>query len=211
VAKQQSSGQQDTASKIEPWPNFKKFDECTPGELMRVNLSEGKTEWALKGTPVANRLLALFVLTTANAADPHFHDVTENNALRTQLPVLSYGHRYRFAPKHNGPCDLVSGPLLGAAGSFILSGLERLIQAELRPGGHQLYYNIDSGIVDQQPPFNIRNIAALEQWALWLDPPQGHAPPLHAMEFAAEAIALRVVEFPSRLYPEVSPQSDPVR
>jgi hypothetical protein len=160
-------------------------------------LSEGRTEWALKGkAPHKSKLLPLFFLTSAGVADPHFRDVAENNALRTQLPVLCYGHKYRFAPNHSGPCDLVSGPLLTTHGVLILSPVGRFIQAQFRPQSNIVYYDIDSGAVAYEPPFGFGTAAALGQWALWLDPPEENVPQLRAIGFPAdEAAQLRAVKF----------------
>jgi hypothetical protein len=47
----------------EPWPKFKLLDECSPGELIRINLGEDRTEWALKGqVQGASEVLPVFVL-----------------------------------------------------------------------------------------------------------------------------------------------------
>jgi hypothetical protein len=159
----------------EPWPTLKMFDLCSPRELIRVSLAEGRTVWAIKGQPENPKLLPLLVLINPPAAAPYFEDIINNKALREQLPVLSYGFAYRLEPIHGGRCDVVSGPLFAARGSLLVSPAGRFIQAEFRPQSVTAYYNIDSGVVMYQAPFAPGQAAAFENWVLWLVPPPEHA------------------------------------
>jgi hypothetical protein len=160
-------------SRTEQWPSFKLFDECSPGDLirMRLNVSEDRTEWALKGRfDGSPPLVPVFVLPRVSTEPPYFLDIAGNVALREQLPLLSYGRHYDFAPDHLGPCDLISGPISEAIGSFILSDSERFICGWLRSKSVKIYYNIDTGLVQDSLPGQARR-AAFKQWMLWLDIP----------------------------------------
>jgi len=174
------------STRAESWPKLAMLSACPPGSLVRVSA----TEWALKGTTPEIKLEALLVLTKAGVSNPFFFDLTEKKEITEQLPVLSYGRRYTLLPDHSGGCELVSGPLLDTSGSFILSDVGRFVQARWRgEGGALLYYNVDTGQVEHQVPFQAGHAAAFERWNLWLDPPAAHRP-----NGARESVSYRVVD-----------------
>jgi hypothetical protein len=55
----------------ERWPSFKIFDDCSPGELMRMRVSdEDGTEWVLKGRfDESPPLLPVFVFAQREHSD----------------------------------------------------------------------------------------------------------------------------------------------
>jgi hypothetical protein len=179
-----------TAAMFEPesridegWPRFGTFDECDPGELMRMQIAENRTEWVLKGRLEGPpQMLLVFVLSGARTqnptSSPYFFEVTNSDALRKQLPVLSYGLHYHFVPDHLGPCDLISGTIFDAVGSLVLSGPERFIGGWFRDA--KLYYNINTGLVEQSITEH-RRCAAFLRWTLWLDLPDEEKRPIRTV------------------------------
>lgn len=199
----QSNGQPNTPSKIEPWPKLKMFNECSLGELVRINI--GSTEWALIGQIDGRRCRQIFILPKTNARPPRCFDATVEMVPKEQPFVLSYEHRYRFVPDHNGQCDVHSGSLFNAVGSLLLSKSDCFIWTWFKQPGStsRAYYNIDSGMIDGDR--SVGASVAFERWSLWLDPPEEKRPPHCAEGFAEEAIRFRVVEFTAKPTPPADP------
>jgi hypothetical protein len=166
-----------------PWPTLKTLDYCAAGDLVRVNLGDGTTLWALKGKSEEPELVALLILAggTANPA-PYAINVTTNNAMRTRLPSLSYGRHYRLVPNHCAPCDVAHGAVPGPLGALIISDAGRFLRAELHRTSTRIFYNVDNGSVSvHNIPFSIVATAAISAWSIWLDPPDGSLPPFSSV------------------------------
>jgi hypothetical protein len=181
-------------------PEFRFLEQCRPGELIRLNLGDDRTEWAIAGQP-GNALFPVLVLSGATA--PHCLNAAADSGGNLKLhfqraPALSYDHRYTLLPDLVGPCDVHSGPLFSTNGALILTGpvsvpnggpnvskAARFLRAEFPGVRPYVYFNLSSGGLSGYREGD-PDRAAFGRWTLSLDQNESEKDRrLCVMQFAA--------------------------
>jgi hypothetical protein len=165
-----------------PQPKFKFLEQCSPCELIRLNI-DGGTEWAVVGQP-GNALFPVLILGAATT--PRCLNAAADNGGNLKLhfqriPALSYGHDYTLLPNLVGPCEVYSGPLFSTNGALIITGpvsvpnggpivskAAKFLRAEFPGIRPYVYFNLNSGGLSGEREGDLDR-AAFGQWTLSLD------------------------------------------
>lgn len=147
---------------------LKTFSDIAPKSLIRLNIQDDRTLWAIAGARSEN---AWWFCTFGDDSVPACFNAMGGAGIKMAYEdsiVLDYGPEFEVNPSHNETVNVMSGPLFDKAGVLVQTSAGMFIKCSIdtKPSPSDGYFSLDTGTVVTRLP---TKRAAFAIWQVLLD------------------------------------------